>query len=47
VRRVGRRVILGPVDDWSTELIGTLGAWNEDIERPRAKPVSKKKDPFE
>lgn len=47
VRRVGRRVILEPSDEWSTEFVGSLGAWPEEIERPRAKAISRKKDPFE
>lgn len=46
VRRVGRRVILEPADEWSSEFVDALGAWNEPIERPRAKQISKKKDPF-
>lgn len=46
VRRVGRRVILEPADEWSSEFQATLGAWREDIERPRSKQISKKKDPF-
>jgi antitoxin VapB len=47
VRRVGRRVILEPADEWGSEFLGALGGWSEDIERPRARPISKKKDPFE
>jgi antitoxin VapB len=47
VRRVGRRVILEPVDEWSDEFLGTLGAWNEEIERPKSRSISKRKDPFE
>lgn len=33
-----------PSDEWSTEFVGSLGAWPEEIERPRAKAVSKRKD---
>lgn len=47
VRRVGRRVILEPADEWSSDFVDALGGWRDEIERPRAKPVSKKKDPFE
>jgi antitoxin VapB len=47
VRRVGRRVILEPADEWSPEFLEALGAWNEEIERPRLRAISKKKDPFE
>ena len=46
VRRVGRRVILEPADEWTNEFVQALGAWNEEIERPPRRPVSKKKDPF-
>jgi antitoxin VapB len=47
VRRVGRRVILEPADEWSAEFRNALGAWDDEIERPPAKAISKKKDPFE
>ena len=47
VRRVGRRVILEPADEWSSEFLEALGAWNEQIDRPRQRPISKLKDPFE
>jgi antitoxin VapB len=46
VRRVGRRVILEPADEWTPEFLDTLGAWKEEIERPKSRPISKKKDPF-
>lgn len=47
VRKVGRRVILEPSDEWSSEFVAALGAWNEPIERPRSRSISKLKDPFE
>jgi antitoxin VapB len=46
VRRVGRRIILEPADEWSADFIDALGAWNEEIERPASKAITKKKDPF-
>ena len=46
VRRVGRKVILEPADEWSPEFVKALGSWPEEIARPRAQPISKKKDPF-
>jgi antitoxin VapB len=46
VRRVGRRVILEPANEWTSEFLDTLGAWKEEIDRPRSRPISKKKDPF-
>ena len=46
VHRVGRRVILEPADEWSTEFRDAIGAWPEPIDRPPSKRVSKLKDPF-
>ncbi len=45
--RVGRRVILEPADEWTPKFLETLGAWKQQIERPRSRPLSKMKDPFE
>jgi antitoxin VapB len=47
VRRVGRRVILEPADEWTAEFVNVLGSWSEAIERPLGKPISATKDPFE
>jgi hypothetical protein len=47
VRRVGRRVILEPVDEWPKEFLECLGAWDEKIERPRGTRLNKLRDPFE
>ena len=46
VRRVGKQVILEPVDEWPADFLSCLGAWNDDIPRPPAKNISDKKDPF-
>jgi antitoxin VapB len=46
IHRVGRQVILEPVDEWPEEFLNILGAWDEPIERPRSRPISKTKDPF-
>lgn len=46
VRKVGRRVILEPADEWCAEFLGTLGAWKEEIERPPSGPIGKMQDPF-
>ncbi|HYK01202.1 MAG TPA: type II toxin-antitoxin system VapB family antitoxin [Thermoanaerobaculia bacterium] len=46
VRRVGKRVILEPADEWSSDFVGALGAWEEEIERPRSSAIARKKDPF-
>ena len=34
-RREGRRVIGEPVDEWPPAFLRCLGAWREEIERPR------------
>ena len=35
VRREGRRVILEPVDEWPSAFRACLGAWDEEILRPK------------
>jgi len=45
-RRVGRKVVLEPADEWTPQFLAVLGAWNEDIERPKSTPITKKRDPF-
>lgn len=47
VRRVGKQVILEPADEWSSEFLACLGAWNEDIQRPRTRKVGSRTNPFE
>jgi antitoxin VapB len=47
VHRVGRKVILEPADEWSEEFRNAIGAWGEQIDRPRSQKVSKLKDRFE
>jgi antitoxin VapB len=47
VHRSGRKVIIEPADEWSDQFRQTLGAWTEPIQRPRSRPLSKMKDPFE
>jgi antitoxin VapB len=46
-RRVGRRVILEPADEWSKDFLEILGAWHDEIPRPKAASVSKRKNPFD
>jgi len=46
VRKVGRRVILEPVDDWPDEFLKSLGSLSEDLPRPKQVPVTKLRDPF-
>ena len=46
VRRDGRRVILEPADEWPDAFRACLGAWSEDIPRPKQKPLAALEDPF-
>lgn len=45
-RREGRRVVLEPPDEWPEEFRACLGAWKEDIPRPRQAPLARLADPF-
>jgi len=47
VRRIGRRVILEPADEWSEEFLAALGAWKEEIERPRSVAIVRKRGSFD
>ena len=46
VRREGRRVILEPADEWSEEFRACLGAWSEDIPRPKQRQLREIRNPF-
>jgi antitoxin VapB len=46
VRRVGRRVILEAVDEWSDRFRACLGAWHGKIPRPKQQRVRDLRDPF-
>jgi len=46
VRRVGRRVILEPPDEWSEAFLKSLGALSQELERPTSIPITKLRDPF-
>lgn len=45
-KRVGRRVILEPADEWSEEFLACLGAWPAEIDRPASEPIADARDPF-
>ena len=47
VRRSGTRIILEPADEWSDSFRSSLGGWLEEIERPRQRAISYKKNPFD
>lgn len=46
VRRKGRQIILEPVDEWPESVRAFLGSWDEEIERPKQRPLAKARDPF-
>jgi antitoxin VapB len=47
VRRVGKKVILEPPDEWSAEFLACLGAWQDEIPRPPAAHIGDSKSPFD
>jgi antitoxin VapB len=47
VRKIGRQVILEPADEWPVEFLACLGAWKNDIPRPRSRRLAGKKNPFD
>lgn len=42
-KKVGRKVVLEPFDEWTPSFIEALGAWDERVERPRAVAITRKK----
>jgi antitoxin VapB len=46
VRKVGRTVVLEPLDEWPAGFLDCLGSLEEPIERPPRLPLSKLRDPF-
>lgn len=46
VKRIGRKVVLEPVDDWSRDFRAALGSWSETIDRPTAVSLAELEDPF-
>jgi antitoxin VapB len=46
VRKVGRRVVLEPVDAWSEQFLACIGAWRDDIPRPKSGSITDVEDPF-
>jgi antitoxin VapB len=45
-RRVGKKIILEPVDEWPPEFLDLLGSWRDEIERPPSSNIAEMKDPF-
>lgn len=46
VRRVGRKVVLEPVDEWPGDFLASLGSLSEKLERPKSPPIATLRDPF-
>ena len=46
VRKVGKCVVLEPVDNWPAAFLACIGTWSGDIPRPKADPIRTIKDPF-
>jgi len=46
VRKEGRRVIIEPKDEWPAKFRACLGAWHDDIPRPKQKRITDERNPF-
>jgi antitoxin VapB len=46
VRKIGQRVVLEPVDTWPAAFLACIGAWQDEIPRPKDNSVRTIKDPF-
>lgn len=46
VRKAGQCVILEPVDAWPQEFLACIGAWREELPRPKDESIHKIRDPF-
>ena len=46
VHREGRRVVLEPADEWPDAFRASLGAWREDIPRPKQALLSRIRVPL-
>lgn len=46
VKRVGRRVVLEPIDELPETFLECLGTLSGDLPRPKRVPISKLRDPF-
>ena len=47
VHKIGRKVVLEPIDSWPTEFLSCIGAWHGPILRPKSKQGESPRDPFE
>jgi hypothetical protein len=46
VRKAVKKLSAKPTNEWPPDFLACLGAWKEDIPRPRARKIAKKKHPF-
>lgn len=46
VRKIGQRVVLEPVDTWPVAFLACIGAWQDEIPRPKDDSIRVAKDPF-
>ncbi len=46
VRREGRRVVIEPKDEWSAKFRACLGAWSDDIPRPKQRQIRHVQNPL-
>ena len=46
-RRVGRRVILEPLEEWPDEFLESLGSLSAEVPRLKRVPITKLRDPFD
>jgi len=46
-RRVGKKIVLEPADEWPPEFLELIGSWPDEIERLPQRNISEMKDPFD
>jgi antitoxin VapB len=46
VKRIGRKIVLEPLDEWPQKFLACLGAWGGSFERPRDAGLTSQRDPF-
>jgi antitoxin VapB len=46
VKRIGRRVVLEPLDELPKEFLASLGSLSGELPRPKRVPITKLRDPF-
>ena len=46
VKRIGRRVVLEPIDEWPDEFLKSLGSLSGELPKLKHMPITKLRDPF-